>query len=100
LLSAVLKQLESTLKGDENVRLCKAETLTTTKDIAKECEAALKELDDIIDKYVESGKMHLVDRLKWPYVETKLNLLRTNLDRLKSTFMLMLEVIKHARSIT
>jgi hypothetical protein len=99
LLSIVLKQLGSSLEDDEYVRVCKPETLMTTKEIAQECETAFKAVDEVIGRYVESGKMGLVDRLKWPYVEKKVNLLRTNLDRLKSTLILMLEVLKYARSI-
>lgn len=99
LLSAVLQQLGSSLENDEYVKLCKAETLTTTMSIADECQASFKELDDVIRKYVESGRLRLVDRLKWPYVEKKVNLLRANLERLKSTLILMLEVLKYARRI-
>jgi hypothetical protein len=73
------------LEQDEFVKLCKQQTLTTTKDIAEECKAAFEDLDDIIGKYVESGKLTLKDRLKWPFVEKKVTLLRVNLDRLKST---------------
>jgi transposase len=87
------------LEQDEFVKLCKQQTLTTTKDIAEECKTAFEDLDDIIGKYVESGKLTLKDRLKWPFVEKKVTLLRVNLDRLKSTLMLMLEVLKYARSI-
>jgi hypothetical protein len=67
--------------------------------IADECQASFKELDEVISKYVESGRLRLVDRLKWPYVEKKANLLRANLERLKSTLILMLEVLKYARRI-
>jgi hypothetical protein len=81
------------------VKLCKTETLTTTKSIADECQASFQELDDVIRKYVESGRLRLVDRPKWPYVEKKVNLLRANLERLKSTLILMLEVLKYARRI-
>jgi hypothetical protein len=73
--------------------------LMMTKDIAEECKTVFKDLNDIIRKYVESGKMKLRDRLKWPFIEKRVTLLRVNLDRLKSTLMLMLEVLKYARSI-
>jgi hypothetical protein len=99
LLSSVLKQLGSCLKKDVYVKLCKTETLTTTKEIAEQCKIAFEDLDDIIGKYVEGGRMRLKDRLKWPFVEKRVTLLRVNLDRLKSTLMLMLEVLKYARSI-
>lgn len=95
----MLQQLGSCLEEDEFVKLCKAETLTTTKDIAEECKAAFGDLDVIIGKYVEGGRMKLKDRLKWPFVEKRITLVRVNLDRLKSSLMLMLEVLRYARSI-
>ena len=87
------------MEEDEFVKLCKVETLTTTQEIAKECRTAFEDLDDIIRKYVDSGRMKLIDRLKWPFIEKRVTLLRVNLDRLKSTLMLMMEVLKYARSI-
>jgi hypothetical protein len=99
LISAVLKQLECSLKDDENVRLCKAETLKTTEEITEACRKALTDVEDLILKYFESDKISLLDRLKRYNVEKKVNILRANLDRLKSTLILMLEVIKYARSI-
>jgi len=81
------------------VRVCRGETLKSTEETCEECKAALEELYEIIRKYLESDKTHLVDRLKWPYVEKKVNVLRVNLDRLKSGLILLLEVIKYATSI-
>lgn len=95
----MLQQLGSCLEEDEFVKLCKVETLTTIKKITEECKKVFEDLDDIIGKYVESGRMKLIDRLKWPFVEKRVTLLRFNLDRLKSTLMLMLEVLEYARSI-
>jgi hypothetical protein len=67
--------------------------------LADECKTAFEELEIAVGKYIESGKLKLKDRLKWPFVEKRVTLLRVNLDRLKSTLMLMLEVLKYARSI-
>jgi len=99
LISAVLKQLESSLKDDENVRLCKVETLQTTEKIAVACRNALTEVEDLLRDYFENQNITLLNRLKRYNVEKKVNLLRANLDRLKSTLILMLEVIKYARSV-
>ena len=35
----------------------------------------------------------LLERLRWSYLQPKLQLLRSNLDRLKSTLLLMLNVV-------
>jgi len=100
LLSVVLKQLGSILEDDEYMRVSNDNTLTTTKDVSEECKTAFEELRKIIRKYVDGRTMRFVNRLKWPYVEKKVELLRVNLDRLKSTLILMLEVLKYGRSIT
>ena len=42
----------------------------------------------------------LLERLKWPYLQPKLLLLQSNLDRLKSTMLLMLNVITYARQVS
>lgn len=99
MLCDVLKLLESILKDDEYVHLIKSRTLEKTKKILENCEAAFSELNDIFKKYMESGGIRLVDRLKWPFIEKKVDLLRADLVSMKSTLMLMLEVVKHARSI-
>jgi hypothetical protein len=99
LISAVLKQLESSLKDDVNVRLCKFETLKTTDAIAVACMKTLKDVEGLVRDYFVNKNITLLDRLKRYHVEKKVNLLRADLDRLKSTLILMLEVIKYARSI-
>jgi hypothetical protein len=76
LLSDVLQQLSSSLENDEYVKLCRAETLTTTKAIAEACNTEFRELDSIIGRYVESGRVSMIDRMKWPSVERKVNVVR------------------------
>ena len=39
------------------------------------------------------------EKLKWPFKQTRIALLRTDLDRLKSNLNLMMNVMKHARDI-
>lgn len=99
MISAVLRQLESSLRDDENVRLCKVETLKMTEEVAVACRKALKEVEDLIRDFFENKTISMMDRLRRYHVEKKVNLLRADLDRLKSTLILMLEIIKYARSI-
>ena len=109
MISAVLMQLESALKDDENVRVCKDGTLKTTEDIAVACSNVLAEIEGIIIRYFDKDfdkkyfdkkqKKSFFDPLKRYHFEKKINLLLANLDRLKSTLIVMLEVIKYARNI-
>ncbi len=98
-MSAALKQLESGLSDDENLRVCKDETLEGTRVIAVTCGKALEEIKEIVEKYFQDDKITIIDRLRRYKMEKRVNLLRANMDRLKSTIILMLEVIKYARSI-
>ena len=42
----------------------------------------------------------MLERLKWGYVQPKVQLLSGNLDRLKSTLLLMLNVITYAKQVS
>lgn len=60
---------------------------------------ALGDVEALLLDYFKNDTISLLDRLKMYSVEKKVNLLRANLDRLRSTLILILEVIKHARSV-
>ena len=99
LISAVLQQLGLSLQDDEYVKLCRKETLTQTQTVVEECWNCFSSIDEILSKYIDSGKLRLIDRLKWPQVAKKIELLRANLERLKTTLILMLEVLKYVRGM-
>ena len=50
-------------------------------------------------KNTETYAMRGRDRIKWPFKQTRINLLRSDLDRLKSDLNLMITVIRHAREM-
>ena len=94
-----MTQLGCSLRDDEYLGLCKGETLVRTQKIAVACMDALTEIERIIKGYFQNNNISVVDRLKRYSMEKKVNLIRANLDHLKSTVILMLEVIKYARGI-
>ena len=114
LTSAVLEELGSNLKHDEQARLYSGAALNTAQTVVKDCEAVFKQIDDALSKSMENlvgagkgkgkgkgGKIVLsaVERLKWPFLQPKMELLRSNLERLKSTLVLMLNVLMYARKV-
>ena len=99
MISTVSQQLGCTLKDDENLRLCKFDTLKTTEEMALAGKEAFTNFEALLLDYFKNDTISLLDRLKMYNVEEKVNLLRANLDRLRSTLILILEVIKHARSV-
>lgn len=107
LTSAVLKELSVILGAQENQ--CVSErALAATQTTVKECFVVFNQLNKILEKSMgvgaengtDSSKLSTFDRLKWPFVQPKADLLRSNLDRLKASLTLMLQVLSFARDIS
>jgi hypothetical protein len=80
-----------------------------------DCEAVFKQIDGALSKSMErisglsgngkrkgkGGKVVLsaMEKLKWPFLQPKMQELRANLERLKSTLVLMLNVLTYARRV-
>ena len=115
LTSAVLEELGSNLKHDEQARLYSGTALKTAQTVVVDCEAVFKQINDALSKSMErigglasSGKtkgrggkvmLSAVEKLKWPFLQPKMQELRANLERLKSTLVLMLNVLTYARKV-
>jgi hypothetical protein len=115
LTSAVLEELGSNLKHDEQARLYSGTALKTAQTVVVDCEAVFKQIDGALSKSMErisglsgngrrkgkGGKVVLsaMEKLKWPFLQPKMQELRANLERLKSTLVLMLNVLTYARKV-
>ncbi|KAI1615382.1 hypothetical protein EDD36DRAFT_485668 [Exophiala viscosa] len=110
LTSSVLEVLGANLRQDDHARLSSSKLLQTAGEVVAECETVFKNLDDVMRKAMTeraskrgmgTGILSLsaVDKLKWPFIQPKVELLRTNLERLKSTLVLMLNVLTYARDL-
>ena len=111
LTSSVLKELGQILDTDRkgNSRFLTQTAVKTAEDVVKECLEVFEEMESIIIKKLPNLKTSglekaskatvILERLKWPYLQPKLQLLQSNLDRLKSTILLMLNVITYARHV-
>ena len=112
LTSSVLKELGQVLDADRkgDSRFLTQTAVKTADDVVKECLEVFEEMESIIVKKLPnlrapglekaSKASLLLERLKWPYLQPKLHLLQSNLDRLKSTILLMLNVITYARQVS
>lgn len=113
LTSGVLKELGQILDKDRETRTFSENAVQTADGIVKECLEVFQEMENILVKKMpglakEGGKggertkkaVVMLERLKWGYLQPKLQLLRSNLDRLKSTLLLMLNVITYARQVS
>lgn len=109
LTSSVLYQLSKSLEQDVQVRLCSDQALDTAKRVVEECSAVFGEIEIELKKAMKTVKrspnpstgqkiiIATKERLRWPFLQPKMELLRTNLDRLKATLSLMLLVLDYAR---
>lgn len=116
LTSGVLKELGQILDKDRETRTFSENAVQTADGVVKECLEVFHEMENILVKKLPSlgggGKEGprggervkratiMLERLKWGYLQPKLQLLRSNLDRLKSTLLLMLNVITYARQVS
>lgn len=113
LTSTVLKELSQIIKSDEN-NVVSDGAIEATRRTVEECLKVFAELDEALSKSLgvlgsedgaEKGvkgkrRMVAMEKLKWPFKQPKMELLRSNLDRLKTSLTLMLQVLSYARDVS
>jgi hypothetical protein len=100
--SSVLVQLGRVLEEDKKAKLCTDSALKTTESVAERCKSVFQELDVALQKSLSKsrdGKMSTVQKMKWPFLEPKIKLAQSNLESIKSTLLLMLNVVSYARNV-
>lgn len=111
LTSTVLKELSEILKADTSNHVSDR-AIGAAQQTVTECLAIFEELDKALEKSLgnlgaldRDGKKKVkgvatLERLKWPFKQTKMDVLRSNLDRLKASLTLMLQVLSYARELS
>jgi hypothetical protein len=109
LTSSVLKELGTNLEQDDQTKLYSSSALQTAKEVVRECESVFIDLEKVMQKAMERtskkaskpGKLTLsaFDKLTCPFLQPKTEVLRSNLERLKSTLVLMLNVLTYAKDL-
>ncbi|KUJ08200.1 uncharacterized protein LY89DRAFT_677091 [Mollisia scopiformis] len=115
LTSTVLKELCQIIESDD-AHVVSENAILATKQTVDECLKIFGDLDEALNKSLsnmgklekgESEKQKKVnrgtmtfERLKWPFKQSKMELLRSNLDRLKASLTLMLQVLSYARDVS
>jgi hypothetical protein len=104
LTSKVLKQTHEQIQRDQNVKLCTSEALDLTSDVLSGCQDAFREVDEALKGSIKTdanGKPSVTigARMKWPLKSGKLEVLRANLEKLKTTLLLMLSVLAYGRKV-
>jgi hypothetical protein len=99
-------------EGGRTTRVSSVRAIETAREVAQECERGFVWLEEEISSHTfadgdgkgnAEGKQKWVDRVKarmrYSMQESQIGALRLNLDRLKSTMVLMLNVLIHAEQI-
>ncbi|KAK0316139.1 hypothetical protein LTR82_012167 [Friedmanniomyces endolithicus] len=106
--SWALQQLGALLKEDDDIKLCKPEAIGETEAALKGCQRAFDEVSDIIKGFLPSpkpdgsgglAKSSISNRWKWPLKTAKVQLLLAQLERLKTTLLLIFKVITYASKL-
>lgn len=107
LTSTVLKELGHILgrDEDENDRICSDNLIQTAGNSVKECLEVFEELDKMILKNMPNLSQGnkgtratmAMERLKWPFIQPRIQLLKGSLDMLRANISLMLNVLIYAK---
>lgn len=102
LTSSVLEHLGALLKENDAEKLCSESIVSDAQTAFNGCEDAFLEINDefkLLIKPREEGKRNVSVSAKWiwPFKKVKLETLQANLERLKTTLLLMLSVLSYAR---
>jgi hypothetical protein len=95
---AVLQQLGSELQKDKKLRCCSNKAVETTEKLIMDCKTIFQELNDALEgvQKESNGRKIILGwqgRIKWPFVEANVEQLRLNLESLKSSLLVMLNVL-------
>ncbi|CRG92736.1 Deneddylase [Talaromyces islandicus] len=101
LTCSVLRQLGENMRRDDQILLYSQNAFETAQEILDECDRVFREIESAMDRDLSTFAstefknpfLKLSRKLNFVLKEPHLNLLRTNLDRLKDTMLLMLNVI-------
>jgi Fungal N-terminal domain of STAND proteins len=103
---AVLQQLGKELQKDTELRLCSSEAVATAKSLVSDCNNVFIELDQALSnkKSIGNGTSHKLvtgwkNRIKYPFLEAHVEMLRSTLERLKSSLLVMLNVLIFAEQL-
>lgn len=94
--SRIISQLGSRLKDPEVQALVSEDTIRLIQEGVAECDAIFQAMQDVIEKIRSSGSM-----ARWIiyFRDSKIELLRSNLDRIKANLNLVMGVMIHGTQI-
>jgi hypothetical protein len=92
--SSIIRELGAVFERQETAELISESAVRAADGTVRECEAVFKEIAALVEKSLGRGK-----KLLFPFREAKINLLKSNLERLKSSLQLLMQVLIHAQAV-
>ncbi|KAJ6027782.1 hypothetical protein N7499_001240 [Penicillium canescens] len=100
LTCAILHELGETLQTDEQSKVCSDQAFRTVEKVLAECKDVFQQIEIIAEKETSKiGSNRLSQKLSVAMMRPDLEMFQTHLERLKSTMLLMLNVIMYAGQI-
>lgn len=100
LTCSILSELGKTLEQDDQARLCSEQAFCTAQDVLQECRAVFQQIENAIENYHQDDETNRLRRgarkITAVFLGPNLDVLKCNLERLKTTTLLMLHVIMYA----
>jgi hypothetical protein len=102
---AVLHQLGNELKRNDRRCLCSKELVLTAQTLVNECNSIFAELDEALDdKKATMPCCSIIrswrEKARYPFLEPRIELLCTNLERLKRSLIVKLNVLIFAEQLS
>jgi hypothetical protein len=91
----VIEDLGSLFAQDATSKLLSSNALLTADRTVRECSSVFEEVSVALKK----SKKNTLGRLMLPFREPKIELLRSHIDKLKSTLQLLMQVLIHAHQV-
>lgn len=102
LISAILHELGDSLEEEESANLCSDEAFLTLERVLDQCRDVLRQIERVVGINDLSSKTRLqqvTGKIRLVLLEPSLEPLKANLERLKSTMLLLLNVIMFAGQV-
>ena len=105
LFSTVLKDLGNTLQRGQESRLYRDDAYQTGRLIFKECEEVFNNIQQIlkksgVDEITDTISIGRKEKFLWMFHKSRVQILRGNLESLKSTILLQVAVLSYADTVS
>ncbi|OQE26932.1 hypothetical protein PENFLA_c006G08282 [Penicillium flavigenum] len=100
LTCSILNELAKALEQDDQAKLCSEQVFCIAQEVLQECKVVFQQIENAIEKHNQDGEKNCFTRgarkVTVALLGPNLDVLKSNLERLKSTTLLMLHVIMYA----